>query len=357
MTQSIVLSGTGGDTYRTMLDRNLRRIRPRAIGVVSAFVSAAGMKDLSRIAEHAGSLDCRLVAGTDHAVTHPRALSLAIDHGWHVRLGRAVDRRGIFHPKLLVAGMNFGRDGVVRDISFLYIGSSNLTAGGLDRNVECGLMADDRDCTDSASAIFAQIWSAARPATPRELLDYSAHFAECSRKRSLSELLSLGIGDVNRFPTGLAYLAQETPPSDPAIELRFAVAAWAGLQSFTGAFRFQVEFPRRAGEVIAMLSRPHTGLHGQVDVYCPEDGSTRTMQYRFYADNSMFRLNIPNDVPGVAWARQNHTGLAIVERGIAGGAPLSLRILEPGREADDIAGRSVALGTWGRTRTRTYGWF
>jgi hypothetical protein len=81
------------------------------------------------------------------------------------------------------------------------------------------------------------------------------------------------------------------------------------------------------------------------------------MQYRFYPDNSMFRLNVQNDVPGVQWARQHKDGVALVEQGPRGGAPISLRILQPGVEASDIIGRSVALGTWARTPTRLYGWF
>ena len=138
MTQSIVLSGLGGEAHRAMLDRTLRRIRPRAIALVSAFVSVDGMKELLRIARGAGNPACRLVAGTDYAVTHPRALTLAVDSGWQVRLGRARDGRGIFHPKLLIAGSNFGAGGGVNGTRCIYVGSSNMTAGGLEWNVECG---------------------------------------------------------------------------------------------------------------------------------------------------------------------------------------------------------------------------
>jgi hypothetical protein len=81
------------------------------------------------------------------------------------------------------------------------------------------------------------------------------------------------------------------------------------------------------------------------------------MQYKFYSDNSMFRLNIPNDAPGVEWARANHDGVALLEKGPPGGAPLRLRILKPGAEASEIVGRSAALGTWGKTPTRSYGWY
>ena len=81
------------------------------------------------------------------------------------------------------------------------------------------------------------------------------------------------------------------------------------------------------------------------------------MQYRFYENNGMSRLNIPNEVPGVSWARHNKDGIAIVERGPSGGALLRLRILEPGADESEVVGRSAALGTWDRTRTRAYGWY
>src|SRR5690554_2646553 len=99
MSQAIVLSGVGTDTHGTRLARTLRRLRPGAIGLVSAFVTLDGLKEFLRIVPRTHACACRLVAGTDHAITHPRALYLALENGWSVRLGKATDSRGIFHPK------------------------------------------------------------------------------------------------------------------------------------------------------------------------------------------------------------------------------------------------------------------
>ena len=88
-----------------------------------------------------------------------------------------------------------------------------------------------------------------------------------------------------------------------------------------------------------------------------DTGSTREMTYRFYDDNGMFRLNIPNDVDGVTWARADHDGIALVSRGPEGGPALRLKILRPGQEVTEAMARSFALGTWGRTRTLAYGWY
>jgi HKD family nuclease len=356
MAQQIVLSGIGATQHGEVLRRSLIREQPEVVGIAAAFVSVSGVQELLGILRRCGQPDCRLVAGTDNAITHPQALYMAREEGWRVRLGRPQKARGIFHPKMVVAGRRFSRAGVIERLCCVYVGSSNLTAGGLKTNVECGLMADAGDCVASASDVFADLWNMAMPATSAELRHYAARFAERARRRSVSELNDLGVNDSRRIPSR-SDLRVESAPSGPAISATFAVAAWAGLQSFTGEYRFQVEFPRHAGEVIGRLIRGHAQVGGRLRVYCPDDESTRPMQYRFYADNSMFRLNVPNDVPGVAWARAHHDGLAIVEQGPPGGARLRLRILRPGVDASEIVGRSAALGTWGKTPTRAYGWY
>lgn len=357
MANRILLSGVGRREHGHALARTLNRVQPQALGIAAAFVSVEGVRELSEILRRCGTPLCRLVAGTDNAITHPQALYFARNEGWRVRLGRPQKARGIFHPKMLVAGNSFSRSGDVIGVSCMYVGSSNLTIGGLRSNVECGFIADMDDCLESASDAFAEIWRAASPATNAELRNYAARFAERARRRSVSELRDLGVNDSTQIPSRSAELHGERLPVQPAVGSTFAVAAWTGLQSFTGEYRFQVEFPRDAGEVIGRLIRGRSRAGGQVNVHCPDDESTWPMQYRFYADNGMFRLNVPNDFPGVGWARANHDGLAVVERGPPGGAPLRLRVLRPGSEASEIVGRSVALGTWGRTSTRAYGWY
>jgi HKD family nuclease len=355
MTQKIELSGIGTKHLRDSLRLSLIHGRPRVIGVVAAFVSTEGIRQFIEILKRCGEPKCRLIAGTDNAITHPEALFAARDQGWKIRLGKPV--RGIFHPKLVVAGQSFSRNGTIQQLCCVYVGSSNLTNGGLNTNVECGLISDAEGCLVSASEVFAELWETARPATDVELRNYAARFAERARRRAVSELADLGVTDSRHVPTGPSGLRVQRPPSMPAIGAEFAVAAWAGLQSFTGEYRFQVEFPKSAGKVINQLIRSHVQADGRIDVYCPDDETTRPMQYKFYQDNSMFRLNVPNDVPGVEWAREHKDGLAIVEQGLSGGAPLRIRLLKPGADANEIVSRSAALGTWGKTSTRSYGWY
>lgn len=355
MAQEITLSGIGQENFREKFQQSLTSTRPAVVGVAAAFVSTEGVRQLIRILRACGEPACRLVAGTDNAVTHPQALYAAREQGWDLRLGKSAG--GIFHPKLMIAGDRFARNGGISTLSTVYVGSSNLTKGGLTSNVECGFIASSEGCLTSASQAFAELWKAARPASDADLRNYAARFAERSRIRSIAELADLGISDGDVAPVGDIDLGTLQPPAMPALGAEFAVAAWAGLQSFTGQYRFQLEFPKGAGQVVRQLVAAHAHGDGRIDVYCPDDESTRPMQYKYYAHNSMFRLNMPNDVPGVAWARANKDGVAIVEKGPAGGALLRIRLLRPGADAREIVGRSAMLGTWGRTTTRPYGWY
>lgn len=100
MTQKIVLSGIDAEHFRDSLRLSLIQERPRVIGVAAAFVSTEGVRQLFEIFKRCGEPDCRLIAGTDNAITHPEALYAARDQGWRIRLGKP--GRGIFHPKLIV---------------------------------------------------------------------------------------------------------------------------------------------------------------------------------------------------------------------------------------------------------------
>ena len=82
----------------------------------------------------------------------------------------------------------------------------------------------------------------------------------------------------------------------------------------------------------------------------------RLFKFRFYEENRMFRLNIPNATPSVAWARENRKGISRVTYSEAQ-ETLYFEILSPGQRMEDIVDRSLALGTWGQTHTRLYGWY
>jgi hypothetical protein len=352
----VVVTGVGGHTLAELIHKDLATTRPRALGIASAFVSVAGIREAIEMVRRNGRPKCRIVAGISSAITHPEALYEAMDSGWDLKLGEST--RGIFHPKIIVAGERFDRTGNVVDPCFSYLGSGNLTYAGLKKNIECSLLSSGSGCPNDASNAFAKLWHRGTSASSKRLAAYSKEFAERNRRRPVEALIALGVDDSARRPRSYKNLHGEFPPPEcPAVSHVVARSAWAGLESFTGEYRFQLEFPRAAGEVLRELIARRHGMEGSVPIYCSGDAKVRTMQYAYYTDNSMFRLNIPNDVPGIQKARVRHNGIALVDASARRNAILELTILPPGQRADQVVARSIALGTWGRTPTRPYGWY
>lgn len=345
----VVVSGLDGNSLEPELASELQQVGPNVVGVASAFVSVRGVRIVDRICGDAGLRSCRLVAGIDHAITHPNALALADDIGWRIRIGASGS--GIFHPKFVVGGERFTDEGDIESANFAALGSANLGRAGFEQNVECTVLARGQETFSGIGTHFGTVWRNAVPLTDQRLTDYSDTFSRESRRRSSRDLEALGVADGGGGPhRDPADEAEERPEN--AVASEFAQAAWAGLQSFTGDFRFQVEFPRTAGEVIAEF----VGEADRVDVYCVDEDQVRSLRYGYY-QNEMFRLNIPNEVPGVQWARENRDGIALLEVDETDRADITLKILKPGGKMDDVVNRSRMLGTWEETSTREYGWY
>lgn len=356
MKYSSSISGLGGQSLGRILKTELSKNNTSALGVISAYVTIGGLRELLAITQKRKPLECRLLAGISNAVTHPEALSAAIEAGWEVRLGLAPGR-AIFHPKMIVSGQSFRRNGEIIDPSFIYVGSSNLTIGGLHRNIECGVIANKEFAPPGIASCFANLWSVGNPASPKLLEAYTEEFAKRNRQRSTDDIEALGVGDTFDRETS-TYSKLNLNKSSKKIEAMpegVAMAAWAGLESFTGDYQFQVEFPQAAGLVLKRLLK-NVGNRG-AQILCTADNTIRNMTFRYYADNGMFRLNIPNDTPGVRRSRLKRNGIALIEKFDGADAVAKLIILPPGRQLEEIVRRSVLLGTWGKTPTRKYGWF
>jgi hypothetical protein len=325
-----------------------------AAAIASAYASVYGVRKLEEIRQSGAVGEIRLIVSLAGAITHPQALRNAAANGWKVRTLEFPG--GIFHSKLFVFGAQFNRDGRLANPASALIGSANLTKGGLASNLECAFMETDARNVASAANSFHGYWTSAAEFTAAALEAYERRFAQINRKRNIRDLVLLGIADEVERVDFRKPLRQRTPPSanQRTFRTKHANVAWAGLESFTGEYAFQVEFPRDAGTVLQGLVRG--GRVGRrLRVLCA-DGVVREMPFGFYPDNSMFRLNVPNDTPGVAWARQNKKGLAVVAVR-RGDVDCELSLLKPGKRASLVMARSMVLGTWGRTPTRYYGWY
>ena len=353
MTSAVVTTGMTGNTYKALFRKQILRVKPPAVGMAVAYVSASGFSLVKKILDEGGVGEVRLVTDTKDGVTHPRALQGAVDSGWTVRI---VDNlAGTFHPKLYVGAARFDDAGVA-DLSLAITGSPNLSYSGFLNNGEYVFWSATPHSQKSAGKAWLDCWNAGVPATAEKLAAYEKYFALRNRYRKPEDMVALGIADSLPEKTDGAPNKGVTPPKreHKAISEAAASVAWAGLQSFTGAYNLQVEFPKEAGLVLLRIFE-HLSVYGTIDILCA-DAEVRKFKYKFYEDNGMFRLNIPNSTPLVAWAREHKQGIAYVEYSELQGV-LHFEILPPGQSVMDIVDRSLALGTWGRTPTRLYGWY
>jgi hypothetical protein len=330
MASQIVVTGLTGIPLRTSLRDMVTSTQPGAIGVATAFLSRPGAEDLMELLAGSTDASVRTVVGVSGAVTDPGAIVRLIDLGVDVRLAGHVG--GVFHPKLLVAGDRFVDSGRVGVPTCGYLGSANFTTGGLLRNVEVGMVTTEPPLCKQLANAFSQLWRLGVEATGKRIEDYRALFAARQHTRAIDDLSFLEVGQGAYPPT-------------------YSHAAWAGLESFTGEYTLQVEFPKRAGDALAVLLGTRDGT---VEIRC-SDNVNRQMAYRYYTDNGMYRLNVPNDVPGVQWARANRTGALLVSRE----GKKRVRNVEviAGDRLKEAAERSKLLGYLGQTSTRAFGWY
>lgn len=346
MTSAVVTAGIDGTTYKTLFRKQIRRAKPAAVGMAVAYVSVSGFNLAKKMLDDADVGEVRLVTDARDGVTHPEALRSAVASGWNVRI--VDDLAGTFHPKLYVGAAGFDDARGVSGISLVIVGSPNLSRAGFLKNGECVFYGVASGCLDSAAGAWLDCWKAGVPATTDRLSVYEDFFASRNRRRDAADMVAIGVADDFPGKTG-------APPKTEhrAISEAVASVAWAGLQSFTGEYSFQVEFPKEAGLVLRRIVG-NLSERDRVDMLCA-DGVTRSFKFKFYENNGMFRLSVPNATPMASWARERRVGIARVERGEARG-DLLFDILAPGLRLEEVVDRSRALGTWGRTPTRLYGW-
>ncbi|MBZ9917108.1 hypothetical protein LB517_01410 [Mesorhizobium sp. BR1-1-12] len=351
MTSSLVTTGITGNTYKALLRKQMMLVKPPVVGLAVAYVSTSGFSLVKKILDDAEVEDVRLVTDTKDGVTHPKALRCALNCGWGVRVVDTL--AGTFHPKLYVGADSFHNEKGATGLSLAIAGSPNISHGAFMKNGECAFWSVAPHGRASAAKAWHECWEVGEPLTAAKLTAYEKYFSLRNRARRPEDLVALGVAD--SVPATLVGALPTPPKSDQqALPDSAATVAWAGLQSFTGEYRLQVEFPKEAGLVLNRVFGT-LGGNGSIDLHC-SDGQTRPFSFKYYNHNGMFRLNIPNSTPDVDWARANKAGIAYVEHDLEDDE-IYFEIIRPSKRADDIARRSIALGTWGKTSTRLYGWY
>jgi PLD-like domain len=334
MPSHVAVTGLAGRNLLVTMREAIVLAQPGAVGVASAFLSRPGAEALVETVMSTNADAVRSVIGISGAVTDPDAIAYLLDWGIPVRL--AYKQGAIFHAKVLVGGESFLDTGNLAVPSCGYLGSANFTNGGLVNNIEVGLVTTEVDLCEELADTFELLWNFGVEATDDRIETYRAQFAARQQVRSVEDLSFLEV-------------TEDDDPA-PTIPPVYSRAAWAGLESFTGEYALQVEFPRRAGDALAVMLGTSDG---RVEIDCV-DNIRREMTYRYYADNGMYRLNVPNEVPGVEWARSNHSGALLVSRG---DEDIPTVEIISGNRLQEVAERSRALGYCGQTTTREYGWY
>jgi HKD family nuclease len=340
----ILTPATG--TLDTHFAREFRRLVGAEYSVAVAFLTEPGYQRIKKFPRFQ-TRSARLVVGLGNYVTSPSAIRAAIRDGTSIRLV-ATTALGIFHPKLYV---------VCHDASpqALYVGSANGTTAAFTGNTELGYFTTlASDCAE-ALALFDDWYANLQPPTTNEIDEYAREYTRVNNKRlrsfdDVATLADLAIVAPNEIDEAGTVSRDRPVPTTRLLDAQDARTAWTSLQSFTGEYALQVEIPAPAAAVLTRLGLPE---RGRIPFRC-EDKVVREMTYGYYGDNGMFRINIPNDVPNAATVRETREGILLITRARGG---LLLRLVIDPSEIRRYVERSVAYGSWGRTRTRTYGWF
>jgi HKD family nuclease len=354
MSSEILTTGLTGAKFADILCNGFRQTNPAALGVAVAYISVSGFDYINGLVKKHKVRQFKLVADTRDAITHPMALANALEGGWDVRT--VGDLPGTFHPKLFVGGSRFVGGCAMEDASWVVAGSANLSAAALNRNGECSYVHIGSTLAQSANVAWQECWQAGKKLDGKRLAAYEKFFETRNRHRRPEDLVTLGIADqIISTKNGRPEKGKVPPPrAQRVIPATAATVAWAGLESFTGDYNLQVEFPRDAGAVLSRILGDETNGNS-ANLLC-DDGEERQFIFRYYHHNGMFRLNVPNSTPGATWARAHKQGIAVVEADEEDDG-IRFRIVALKRDMLPIIQRSLALGTWGKTSTRLYGWY
>ncbi len=357
---SVVISGIH-DTFEDHFRSAVVSKKHGALAIASAYVTRDGALALMNLFKKSRG-EKRIVIGLSGWVSHPQAIRLLVDAGWNVRL--ATHGKYIFHPKMMVAGSAFTSAGAIKTPSVAYLGSANFTGNGLRKNLEVGLTTEDTSIVKQSANAFSTLWALSDKATQSAISTYEDKFTEIMQRRTLEDLsniddVSTTGGDQDTVSSGGASgkkrkKSRTFTPKNPALSSERAKTIWVGLESHTGNDgQYQVEFPKAVGERLANLTGTKRTAQKDLAFICQDD-TTRNLAFGWYGANNMWRLNVGLEVPRAAWAKRSHKGVLVIRVTQMGRLKLSI---ERESEAAEVIAKSKALGTWGSTATRSYGWF
>lgn len=170
-----ITSKTHGQAVRELF--NLSDIKRVMLSI--AFVTESGVQQIEA-ALRAYAKRTTVFAGVRNDITSYQGLALLYKIGVKLYTVDTGSRTVIFHPKLyLVRGKTFAR---------FVVGSANLTLGGLNNNIEAGMLLD-LNLSDAADKTVVDEIEAQLATLPA---DYPEHVVKVAALTDLDEMLAIG---------------------------------------------------------------------------------------------------------------------------------------------------------------------
>ncbi|WP_298812438.1 phospholipase D-like domain-containing protein [uncultured Sphingomonas sp.] len=213
VTREFILQGltarTHGDVVRELFD--VADVQRSIISV--AFLMESGINQIApKFAAHAGNTS--VFAGIRNDITSYQGMKRLLDAGVALHAVDTGSRHLLFHPKLYyVRGKKLAR---------LSIGSANLTLGGLNNNIEAGVLLDfDVDDKDDAKFLkeLEKQFDGLTAAHPDNIF-------RIKKVKRLNELLAAGLlADEAHMPPQKPTTSAKPGSSDPTPRMKMAVPA------------------------------------------------------------------------------------------------------------------------------------
>lgn len=351
MKQELLVQSLGSavpKTIRSIVTDVVARSSWDRITIAVAYATVAGVRTLLAEFDNLSTPpECRWLLGLDDCLTQPGALRLCMSlPRSSVRVASFADLNARFHPKVM-----FLSSSIASEQAALIIGSANLTLAGLTRNGETVaiITSDSQQDVTTLAAFIHQVWQMGCDLTDARLRKYERDYLR------YSALKKTVLGSRRPSP-GSEVLAHDHAEVDPSL----ASTCWIEVGKNTALGR-ELEF--KAEQALFFGLNPSGGT-AQLRHFHLSNGNVTSLRLK-YQENSMWRLQMNNDVPEVSTGlrprvngRLGRSPYAAVFARLNAASEFNLRFIRvTGAEYRRICKRSDKHGTLGRTSSRQYGWY
>lgn len=307
---------------RLVLDPSVSRLRAAV-----AFATTPGVRLLEgALGRRTPRLPVEIVVGLDGHITEPNALSRLLEAPDIALRVFASGATTMFHPKVYFFD--------AAEVAVAIVGSCNLSAAGLTRNRESAVqvwLEAGSAAAEEWERWWREIWTLSRPLDQQLLESYSAGYSP--QRRSPSDIQSVDT------------------PEPVEVPLDQADRLWLGTSSMTGGGVTQLELPRDTVRFFGVTPDSHVEV---IELTLRRGGEEwGANRLAFYENNDMWRINLNGEIPEVRGRSLPYQYVLFIRTGEPGVYQF-LVLGEP--ETAELRAAAGALGQFGQTRTRDFGW-